>query len=46
MLKEIFARFRCKHNYKPVSYHMINAGMGKTVLYQCRKCGKKKRVII
>ena len=39
-------RLFCKHDYKYVSQHKINSGMGKVIYYQCSKCGKVKVEIV
>lgn len=36
LLKRLF----CKHDYNKTYLHMVNGGMSKLYLCECKKCGK------
>lgn len=44
VLATFFSQLFCRHEYMEVNTFMINAGLAKGHVLQCRKCGKEKVV--
>ena len=42
VLKRIWERLRCEHEYKYERQEMLHAGMKKAVYHKCEKCGKEQ----
>lgn len=42
ILKKMWKRLICKHEYKYSHSFMVHGGMRKVVVHVCTKCGKEK----
>lgn len=42
MLKKLWKRLLCKHDYEYQYERKINGGMTKITFWECKKCGKIK----
>lgn len=46
ILKRMWQRLTCKHEYKHEKSLMLHGGMRKMVIHKCVKCGKEKTYIV